>query len=56
VLDGYLFAHVALALPLDIGGALQGLYTLLFFTFFHRLVPPEERDARRKEGPPGWHT
>lgn len=46
-LAGYLFDHVALALPFEIGAALQGLNTLLFFIFFRSLFPPEERAARR---------
>jgi MFS family permease len=42
-LAGYLVAHVALALPFEVGAALQGLNTLLFFLFFRKLLPPEER-------------
>ncbi len=40
---GELFAHVSLSLPFEVGAALQGLNTLLFYTFFHRQPPPEER-------------
>jgi MFS family permease len=40
---GELFAHVSLALPFEVGAALQGLNTLLFYTFFRRQPPPEER-------------
>lgn len=40
---GELFAHVSLSLPFEMGAALQGLNTLLFYTFFHRQPPPEER-------------
>lgn len=46
---GYLFDHVSLALPFEVGAALQGLNTLLFFVFFRHLMPPEER---RDDGPP----
>jgi len=42
-LAGYLFDHVALALPFEIGALLQGLNTLLFYIFFHSLPPPEEQ-------------
>lgn len=46
---GELFAHVSLALPFEVGAALQGLNTLLFYTFFHRQPPPEERGAHESE-------
>ena len=42
-LAGYLFDHVDLALPFEIGALLQGLNTLLFYIFFHSLPPPEEQ-------------
>lgn len=42
-LAGFLFDHVALALPFEIGAAIQGLSTAAFFLFFRRLPPPEER-------------
>lgn len=42
---GELFAHVSLSLPFEVGAALQGLNTVLFYTFFHRQPPPEERAA-----------
>jgi hypothetical protein len=42
-LAGYLFDHVALALPFDIGAFLQGINTILFFLFFRKIVPPEEQ-------------
>jgi len=42
-LAGYLFDHVALALPFEIGAILQGINTALFFLFFHAAPPPEER-------------
>lgn len=42
-LAGYLFDHVALALPFEIGAILQGVNTLLFFLFFRAMPPPEER-------------
>ncbi len=42
---GELFAHVSLSLPFEVGAALQGLNTRLFYTFFHCQPPPEERSA-----------
>lgn len=42
-LAGYLFDHVALALPFEVGAAIQGASTLAFFLFFRHLPPPEER-------------
>jgi len=42
-LAGYLFDHIALALPFEIGAILQGINTLLFFVFFRNMPPPEER-------------
>jgi MFS family permease len=46
-LAGYLFDHVALALPFEIGAFLQGVNTILFFIFFHALLPPEEQARAR---------
>jgi MFS family permease len=43
-LAGYLFDHVSLALPFEIGATLQGVNTLLFALFFRRLRPPEEHE------------
>lgn len=42
-LAGYLFDHVALALPFEIGALLQGINAVLFFLFFRASPPPEER-------------
>lgn len=42
-LAGFLFQQVALALPLEFAAALQGLNTVLYYTFFHNVRPPEER-------------
>jgi MFS family permease len=42
-LAGYLFDHIALALPFEIGAFLQGVNALLFWMFFRQLLPPEER-------------
>ncbi len=44
-LAGYLFDHVALALPFEIGALLQGINTILFYFFFHALLPPEEQKS-----------
>lgn len=42
-LAGYLFDHVALELPFEIGALLQGINTVLFFVFFRAILPPEEQ-------------
>lgn len=42
-LAGYLFDHVALELPFEIGAFLQGLNAALFFLFFRAIRPPEEQ-------------
>ena len=47
-LAGYLFDHVALALPFDIGAVLQAANTLLFFLFFRHIVPPEEQSKGKE--------
>lgn len=46
VFAGYLFDHVALALPFEIGAILQAINTALFFVFFRKLQPPEEREKK----------
>ncbi len=48
-LAGYLFDHVSLALPFEIGAFLQGVNAALFFLFFHRLPPPEEQASPARE-------
>ncbi len=45
-LAGYLMQQVALALPLELAAALQGLNTALYYLFFHAIRPPEERETR----------
>jgi MFS family permease len=42
-LAGYLFDHVALSLPFEIGAILQGINTLIFYLFFRNIQPPEEQ-------------
>lgn len=42
-LAGYIFTNISLALPFEIGAALQGLNAVLFYLFFHEMRPPEER-------------
>ena len=44
---GYLFDHVALALPFEIGAVLQAINTVMFFVFFRAVRPPEESERRR---------
>ncbi len=48
-LAGYLFDHVALSLPFEIGAILQGLNTLIFYLFFRKLPPPEEQRETQHE-------
>lgn len=48
-LAGYLFDHVALALPFEIGAFFQAVNTLLFFLFFRHLPPPEEQEKAHSE-------
>lgn len=43
VLAGYLFDEVSLSLPFMIGALLQGINAVLFYTFFHNILPPEEQ-------------
>ena len=43
-LAGYAMQHVALALPLFIGGTIKIAYDLLLYGAFRHLKPPEERD------------
>jgi MFS family permease len=50
-LTGYIFTNISLALPFEIGAALQGLNALMFYYFFHDVRPPEERDAAREAVP-----
>lgn len=44
-LAGYLFDHVAITLPFELGALLQGLNAALFFLFFRSIPPPEESGA-----------
>ncbi len=46
-LAGYLFDHVSLALPFEIGALLQGVNAVLFFFFFRAVLPPEEQEKAR---------
>jgi predicted MFS family arabinose efflux permease len=48
-LAGYLFDHVALSLPFEVGAILQGINTALFYFFFRDLQPPEERASQHKQ-------
>jgi MFS family permease len=40
---GYLFEHVAMTLPFEIGAILQGVNAASFYVFFRGIKPPEER-------------
>jgi MFS family permease len=42
VLAGYLFEHVALAIPFEVGAVLQLVNTALFYKLFRHQRPPEE--------------
>lgn len=48
VAAGYLFDHVSLSLPFEIGAILQATNALLFYFFFRKLLPPEEQAGRRQ--------
>ena len=50
-LAGYLFDHIALALPFEIGAVLQGANAALFFIFFRHIQPPEERSKSKPTTP-----
>ncbi len=39
---GYLFDHVSISMPFEIGALFQAVNALLFFLFFRNLRPPEE--------------
>lgn len=45
VAAGYLFEQVSLALPFEVGAALQTINGILYYLFFHDLHPPEEAMA-----------
>ncbi|HUX38884.1 MAG TPA: MFS transporter [Rectinemataceae bacterium] len=45
-LAGYLFEHVAMSLPFEIGAILQGLNALLFHLFFRSIKTPEEEGTK----------
>ncbi|HUZ01028.1 MAG TPA: MFS transporter [Thermomicrobiaceae bacterium] len=44
-LAGYLFEHISLALPFELGGLIQLAGNVLFYAFFRHVRPPEERHA-----------
>lgn len=41
-LAGYLFDHVSMALPFEIGALIQGMSAATYWVFFRNLRPPEE--------------
>ena len=41
-LAGYLFDHVAMSLPFEIGALVQGMSAAVYWAFFRNLRPPEE--------------
>jgi len=47
-LAGYLFDHVSLSLPFEIGAILQGINSLIFYVFFRNLQPPEEQEKAQR--------
>jgi MFS family permease len=50
-LAGYLFDHVSMALPFEIGALLQGANAVLYWSFFRHLRPPEEGTIAVIEAP-----
>lgn len=48
-LAGYLFDHVSLSLPFEIGALLQLLNTLMFYAFFRDVQTPEEKGKGRRK-------
>ncbi|HET9016235.1 MAG TPA: MFS transporter [Thermomicrobiaceae bacterium] len=52
-LAGYLFEHISLALPFEIGGVLQVIGNVIFYAFFRNVHPPEERADERSTAPAG---
>ena len=51
-LAGYLFDHVAMAVPFELGAAVQLLNAGLYYIYFHALRPPEEDEPRLVVGAP----
>jgi MFS family permease len=47
-LAGYIFDHISLSLPFEVGALLQGINAVLFYVFFRKLRPPEERGVSPK--------
>lgn len=47
---GWLFYHISLDLPFEIGAVLQGVNAALFFLLFRAHIPPEERDRTAHTG------
>jgi MFS family permease len=45
-LAGYLYDHIAIALPFELGGVLQALNAGLYWFFFRHMLPPEELERR----------
>jgi len=52
-LAGYLFEHVSLALPFEVGALFQLMNTALFYAFFRRVRPPEERAPSERSATAG---
>lgn len=48
-IGGYLFQHIAMELPFELGALFQMINASLFWVFFHTLVPPEERVSAEQE-------
>ena len=46
---GYIFDHISISLPFEIGALFQAVNALLFFIFFRNLPPPEEQNIQRPE-------
>lgn len=48
-IGGYLFQHIAIELPFELGALFQMINAGLFWVFFHTMAPPEERAALEQE-------
>lgn len=45
MLAGYIFAHISLALPFELGSLFQTINGVLYYAFFRNLHPPDEEIA-----------
>lgn len=50
-ITGYLMQEIALSLPLELAAGLQAINTVLYYLFFRKIHPPEERERGRMPEP-----